>query len=120
MQNRRGTKIENNQRNLESWNEFLEEWIKTEHVKSWPAKVFIVSVKSDFNDKGKPIIIFSVQLDGGKYKWQPNITAMKKLKELNYVNPLKIVNKTVVMEKVSVYNPNTRIKQDGFEVLRVE
>ena len=103
-----------------SWDSFIGGWVKHEHFKSWPGKMFIVRAKEETNDKGSAVIIFDVQVNETNLKWQPNITAMKKLKELEFTSPLMLLGKHIIFGECEVYNPQTKKKQPGFEVLSVE
>ncbi len=104
----------------ESWDDFIETFIKPKHFKKFPDKVFVAFVHADLNRDGEPQLICDVQYNGQKYKWDVNKTNMRKLRDLGIPNPKALQNKQVVFNKIRVQNPRTNQSVDSLEVIGVE
>jgi len=104
----------------DSWDGFIDNFLKAEHVMTWPCKAFCAFVSSSLSRDDKPQLICDLQYDGQKFKWQANITNMKKLRELGVENPKALQNCHIVFEKVRVQNPQTGKTVDSLEVVKLE
>ena len=112
--------VENQAPSTDSWDGFVETYLKAEHVKTWPGKVFVAFVNSGLSPKDKPQIICDVQYDGKKYKWDCNKTNMKKLITLGIKTPKDLQNKFIIFNKIRVQNPSTKQPVDSLEVENIE
>ncbi len=104
----------------DSWDNFIDNYLKAEHVKEWPCKAYCAFVNSSLDRKDKVQLICDLQYDGQKFKWQANINNMKKLRELGMKSPKDIQNHSIFFEKIRVQNPATGKTVDSLEVVKVE
>jgi len=104
----------------ESWDGFIDNYLKAEHVKAWPCKVFCAFSNSSLSRDDKPQLICDVQYDGQKFKWDCNKTNMKKLRDLGIKNPKELQNKSIFFDKIRVQNPSTGKTVDSLEVVKIE
>ena len=104
------------QPSLDSWDEFTGNWLKAEHIKSFPAETFVTYVNSSTNDKEEGILILDLQYAGKKWKKQLNKTDVKAIKEAGIQNPKAIAEKILIWDKVRVYNPQLKKHQDSIAI----
>ena len=112
--------VENQAPSTDSWDDFVDTYLKAEHFKKFPDKVFVAFVHSSLSPKDKPQIICDVQFDGKKYKWDCNKTNMKKLIKLGIKAPKDLQNKSIIFNKIRVQNPSTGQSVDSLEVEKIE
>ena len=112
--------VENQAPSTDSWDDFVDTYLKAEHIAHWPGKVFVAFVKSNLSPKDKIQLICDVQYDGKKYKWDCNKTNMKKLIKLGIKAPKDLQNKSIIFNKIRVQNPSTGQSVDSLEVEKIE
>ena len=111
---------EKNKPSTKSWDDYLDTFLKAEHVKDLKKQTFVIGVRSDIDRDDKPMLIYKVNHEGGKYLWQPNKTNMKELIKLGMKTPENIVNKNLYFEKIKVQNPATGERVDSLVVIKVQ
>ena len=111
---------EENKPSTDSFDDFMDTYLKADHLKKAPLKAFVNSVDAITDDKGKNRLICNVQAEGGKYKWDVNVTNMRSLKDLGVSAPKNLINHNVIFEKVRVQNPQTNKFVDSLHVIKVE
>ncbi len=111
---------ENTKPSTESWDEYLDTFLKAEHVKILTNKTFVMSVDSSVNNKDENILIYKVNHDGRKFLWQPNKTNMKEFVKLKVTSPRDLVNKNLYFEKIKVNNPASGERVDSLVIYKVE
>jgi len=111
---------ETNKPSTESWDEYLDTFLKAEHIKNLKKQTFVISVNSDVSRKGENILLYTMNHEGKKFLWQPNKTNMNEFIKLGMKGPEDIVNKNLYFEKVKVQNPSTGERVDSLVVVKVE
>lgn len=111
---------EQTQPDLETWKDFLGNWLKAEMVKVYPAKVLVVGVKGNVDTDGGVHLVYDVQYDGKKLFWEPNITTSAIIRKQFPKGPKEIVNKTLVFEKTLRYNPQIKKDVDALALTKIE
>ena len=104
----------------ESWDGFIDNFLKAEHVKEWPCKAFCTFVNSSLGRDDKVQLICDLQYDGEKFKWQANVSNMKKLRDLGMKCPKDLQDKHISFDKIRVQNPSTGKTVDSLEVVKIE
>ncbi len=104
------------QPDLNSWDDFMGNWLKAEHIKSWPAEVVVYSVKGEFDDKDKAHLILDVAYNNRKYKWEPNVTNQQIIREMGIPSPKALEGKKIVFRKVMNFNPQIGRKVPSLEI----
>ena len=110
----------NNKPNTGSWDDYLDTFLKAEHVKDLKKQTFVMSVDSDVNRKDEAILLFKVNHDGKKFLWQPNKTNMNEFIKLGIESPTALVNKNMYFEKIKVQNPSTGERVDSLVIVKVK
>lgn len=103
-----------------SWDGLIDSYLKASELKTEPFKCFVKNASAGLNEKGKAQLILDVQAEGGRYKWDVNITNMRALKVLGVKTPVELLNHNVIFEKVKVQNPKTKEFVDSLHVIKVE
>lgn len=111
---------ENDKPKTDSWDDYLDTFFKAEHVKNLKNQTFVISLKSDINDRDENILIYTVQHEGKKFLWQPNKTNMTEFVKLGVKSPKDLVNKNLYFEKIKVQNPQTHERVDSLVITKVE
>lgn len=111
---------ENKMPSTENWDDLMDTYLKAEHFKAFPGKAFVKNATAGISPKNKPQLILDVQVDGGKYKFDVNVTNMRKLKALGVSAPNKLINHNLILEKIRVQNPSTGKAVDSLEVIKIE
>lgn len=105
---------------IESFDGLLDNYLKAEHIKSFPAKVFVTFCKIEQRD-GKNKVVYDVQYDGKKFKWSCNVTNMRFLVNRDDIQgPKDLCNRNVIFEKVFVINPSTKQNMESLIIKDVE
>ena len=107
---------EKQQPSTESWDGFVDNWLKAEHFKGFPGAVFVAQVNSSTNKEGKGIIVLDVQYDGRKFKKQLNITDIRTLQKLGIKKPSELAQCNIEFEKVKVFDPSKQKQVDSISV----
>ncbi len=103
-----------------SWDDGMDIWLKPKHFSKTPLTAFIVKLKIVPGEEDKVNFIYSVNVEGGKYQWQPNKTQMNQLMDLKIKSPNDLINKNVDFKVITVRNPSTKQMQDGLDIMRVQ
>ncbi len=111
---------ETNKPSTKSWDEFLDTFLKAEHIKNLKKQTFVIKVDSAVGRKDENILLYTVNHDGKKYLWQPNKTNMSEFIKLGMNSPEDIVSKNLYFEKVKVQNPATGERVDSLVIVKVE
>jgi hypothetical protein len=101
--------------NTSSFEGLVDNYIKAEDIKEFPAKVFVTFCNIENRD-GKNKVIYDVQYDGKKYKWSCNVTNLRVLQKLGLQGPKDLCNKNVIFTSVRVRNPSTGQNMDSLSV----
>ena len=117
---REETMSENNKPSTESWDDYLDTYLKAEHVKDLKKQTFVISVDSALDRDGNNMLLYKVNHDGKKYLWQPNKTNMSEFVKLGIKGPKDLLNKNLYFEKIKVQNPATGKRVDSFVIVQVQ
>ena len=111
-----------NQRELDTgkWDDFLGNWLKANHIKVWPARIPVIGVKADIDKDDKVHLVFDVELNQKKMKWEANKTNVDILREHIQTGPKDLIGKVLVFIKHKVRNPATNQMVDSLLVDKVE
>ena len=111
---------ENNEPNTDDWDSLMDTFLKAIHFTTWPGKAFISAAEAGTSPRGKPQLICDARTEKGKFKWDVNVTNMRKLQELGVKAPKDLLNHNVYFNKIRVKNPSTQQMVDSLEVSKVE
>ena len=108
------------QPSLENWEDFVGSWFKAEYVKSWPAVAVVVAVDSNFDDKGRAVLVLDLEYNGKKFFFQPNVGNTATLRNTCPTGPDELVGKKLVFSKTKARNPQTKMMVDSLQIDKVE
>lgn len=111
---------QNAQPGLENWDDFRGKWFRADFVKTYPAVVVFTTVKGEFDSEGDAHLIYELQFDGKKLKWEPNKTNIEIMKKLEIISPRAIIGKKVTFVKIKVRNPQTKQMVDSLIIDKIE
>jgi hypothetical protein len=98
--------------NLEVWDDFTGEYIKTDIVKKYPVTFVPVSLEAEkIEDKLKLVITF--QYNERDWKLNLNKTNQNFIRSKGLM-PKQIIGKQLVFDKIKVRNPSTNTQVDSF------
>ena len=105
---------------LNNWDDFHGKYLKVDHVKSWPAIVVPTIVHGEFDEEGGASLIYEVQYEGKKLKWQPNKTNIDIIKAARIPSPKALLGKKLYFKEVKNYNPQLKKKVPALEIDKIE
>jgi len=109
-----------NEKELESWDEFISgDFLKASDVDSEKDAFACVSVETIDRD-GKLQIRLNLQRNERDYAFDLNKTNAKKLKELEVKAPKEAIGKKIYFKKVLVRNPKTNVEVDGLRIWKLD
>ena len=100
----------------DSWDEYVDSWLKATDFKKFPDVVFVAYVNPCTNKDGKNIVVLDVQYNGRKFKKQLNITDIRRLRELGINKPSELDSCNLEFEKVKVFDPSKQQQVDSISV----
>jgi len=106
--------------NTKSWEGFIDTYLKTEHIEEFPARVVVLDVNSVLSPNKKVQLIFDVEYNKKKFKWNCNKTNMRKLENAKLGSPFSAIGKVLTFEKIRVQNPSTKQSVDSLEVIEIK
>ena len=104
----------------DSWDNFMQEYLKPKHFITWPGKVFVKKVNGSVDNENKHHLTLEVHTATGRFLWEPNKTNMGILRDLKILKPMDLKDKNIYFNKIQVRNPATKQMVDGLEVYKVE
>ncbi len=111
---------EQNELNTKKWDDFLGNWLKADHIKIWPARIPVISVRAELDKSEKAHLVFQVELNKKKMEWEANKTNIDILKKSIITGPDDLIGKVIVFNKIKVRNPSTNAMVNSLLVDRVE
>ncbi|MBA7707142.1 hypothetical protein ES703_116011 [subsurface metagenome] len=108
------------QPSLDSWQDFKGNYLKVEHIKTWPAIVVVTTVDGYFDDKGKARIVFDVEYLARKFKWEANQTNIQIIEKSGITSPKGVIGKKLFFKQVENFNPQLRKKVPSLEIEKIE
>jgi len=108
------------QPSLDSWQDFKGNYLKVEHIKTWPAIVVVTKVDSYFDDKEKARIVFDIEYLARKFKWEPNQTNIGIMEVAKIPSPTAVIGKKIFLKQVMNFNPQLRRKVPSLEIEKIE
>ena len=109
-----------NQPGLDSWIDYKGNYLKVEHIKTFPAIVVVTKVSSYFDDKEKARIVFDIEYLARKYKWEPNQTNIQIIEKSGIASPNAVIGKKLIFKQVENFNPQLRKKVPSLEIEKIE
>lgn len=108
------------QPDLENWDDFLGNWFKADHVKTWPAVAVVMNVKADFDEEDNGNLILNIVYNRKKLKFQLNKTNIGIIKDLKIPSPRALIGKKITFKQVMNFNPQIRKKVPSLEIEKIE
>ena len=109
-----------NKPNLDTWGDFLGQFLKADMVTDVTIPFIPVSVDSLYDDEEKARIIYTGEYDNKKKQWEPNKTNIDILRNMGLTSPSGLIGKKVFFRKTTNFNPQLKKKVPALEVERVE
>ena len=106
--------------NLDSWMDFKGNYLKVEHIKTWPGVVVILKVDSYFDDTSKARIVYDVEYLARKFKWEPNQTNIGIIEKAGITSPKAAIGKKLYLKQVMNFNPSLKMKVPSLEIEKIE
>lgn len=103
-----------------SFDDFLGNWLKAEHIKNWPALIVVVNIKAEFNENDEANLILDVNYLTKKFKFQLNKTNINIVKDAGIKSPKDLVGKKITLKQVMNFNPQIKKKVPSLEIEKIE
>lgn len=107
------------QPNLDSWDDFSGEFLKTDLIKEWPVTIVPVTVTSEVDDNKKARLFITFLYNERDWKMELNKTNQAVIRGEG-ISPKEIIGKKLTYEKTKVRNPKTNMQVDSFLLVKVE
>lgn len=111
---------ETNQENLDNWDAYMGHWLNAEVVKTTPATLIVMKVRSEPTGDEDHQIVLTVNYNAKKWDFGLNKTNSKFLKEEARLMPKDLINKKITVVKDKVYNPTLKKRVDSLFIDKVE
>ena len=111
---------ENNNSNLDSWDDYLGNWLKPENVPTVPATAIVIGIRSDKDPQDENQVVLTLNYASKKWDFSLNKTNMKFIKETVKLMPKQLKDKKLTFTKIKVRNPSTKTMVDSLLIEKVE
>lgn len=104
--------------NLDRWDDFSGEFIKTDLVK-FPFTIVPVSINSEYDEQMKPRLHITFSYNDRDWKMELNKTNQNFIRANNIV-PKKIIGKKLTFSSIMVRNPSLNKQVPSFLLSKIE
>ena len=107
------------QPDLNSWDDFAGEYLKTEFVTDFPLIVVPTKLEAGYDKDDKPRLTINFLYKGKNKKLELNRTNQTFIRNSKLM-PKQIIGKKLYFDKVKVRNPSTNSQVDSFLLVKIE
>lgn len=102
--------------NLDSWEDFAGDYLKTDLIKEFPVKLPVINISSSFSEDKKPMLEIETEYNEKPWKLNINKTNQNWLRNHGIRSPKQVIGKILVFDKIKVRNPGSGLMQDSFVI----
>jgi len=114
-------KMNETEPSVESWDGFLTNFLKAEHIEGQEAVFECVDVKTvNYPNSNDPVLSLGLQKADERFTFDLNVTNRAFLKSNGIKKPSEVVDKKLTISKVRVMNPTTKQEVDGLRITKIE
>ena len=103
---------------LDSWDDFSGEYLKTDIIKEYPVTLVPVDIESEMRDE-RPKMVITVNYNKKDWKMELNKTNQNFIRSRG-IKPKEIIGKKLTFETHKVRNPASNSMVDSFLITNVE
>lgn len=107
-----------NQREVGSWDNYINNFLKANDVESVKDEFVCIGVQEVSFDAGKTLRL-TLERSPIKYLFDLNKTNSVFIKKDGIVHPLDLVGKKLKFDKVKVFNPQLKKEVDGLRIISI-